>query len=442
MAALVISGDTSGTVTIAAPAIAGTQTYTLPTAVPASNGQVLSSTTTGVLSWASGAVGYTGSTGTGYTGSAGAGGSPAGSSNYVQYNNSGAFGATSNFVWENGTTVGAGTSSPSTYGDGAYGFVAYGSAANARGHISLGGNNTTADEVMGKIHFFNSNSTNAIYRVCAIQAARGADNNSGHLIFQTANSGAPSERVRINSTGTVLINCTTTTPPGNANIKFNPAGQVVFAQGTVTTGDVAKGMVNFLPYGCSTNNTNSEAWADLATGVFIDSQIENGNIALCNSALLIRGQVGGSGSPGALIRAGTGGNGSSSFTQQFRVLYNGNVANTNGTYGSLSDVRAKQDITDAASQWNDIKAIRVRKYRLISDVERSVATGIAATYQIGVVAQELRQTSPGLVEDNGDENNMMTVKSSIMYMKAIKALQEAMNRIETLETEVAALKAR
>ena len=52
MAALVISGDTSGTVTLAAPAIAGTQTYTLPTAVPASNGQVLSATTAGVMSWA------------------------------------------------------------------------------------------------------------------------------------------------------------------------------------------------------------------------------------------------------------------------------------------------------------------------------------------------------------------------------------------------------
>jgi len=368
---------------------------------------------------------------------------PAGSSNYVQYNNSGAFGATSNFVWENGTTVGAGTSSPSTYGDGAYGFVAYGgSTANYRGHISLGGNNTTADEVMGKIHFFNSNSTNAVYRVCAIQAARGADNNSGYLVFQTANSGAPSERLRINSTGTVLVNCTVTTPSNNTNIKFNTVGQVVFAQGTVTTGDVAKGMVNFLPYGCSVNGSNSEAWADLAAGVFIDSQIENGNTALANTALLIRGQIGQASSPGALIRAGTGANGSSAFTQQFKVLYNGNVTNTNNSYGSLSDARAKQDITDAASQWNDIKAIRVRKYRLISDVERSVATGVAAPYQIGVVAQELQQTSPGLVETNGDENNMMSVKSSIMYMKAIKALQEAMDRIENLETEVAALKAK
>jgi len=132
---------------------------------------------------------------------------PAGSNNHVQYNNSGAFGATSNFTWENGTTLGVGgLGSPSTYGDGAYGFVAYGgSTANTRGHISLGGNNTTADEAMGKIHFFNSNSTNAIYRVCAIQAIRGADNNSGHLVFQTANSGAPSEVFRLSATGAAVL---------------------------------------------------------------------------------------------------------------------------------------------------------------------------------------------------------------------------------------------
>jgi hypothetical protein len=35
--------------------------------------------------------------------------------------------------------------------------------------------------------------------------------------------------------------------------------------------------------------------------------------------------------------------------------------------------------------------------------------------------------------------NPKAVKYSILYMKAIKALQEAMAKIETLETKVAAL---
>jgi hypothetical protein len=51
MASLVLSGDTSGTVTLAAPTVAGTQSYTLPTAVPAANGYALTSTTGGTMSW-------------------------------------------------------------------------------------------------------------------------------------------------------------------------------------------------------------------------------------------------------------------------------------------------------------------------------------------------------------------------------------------------------
>jgi hypothetical protein len=50
--AVILTGSVSGTVTIAAPATAGTQSYTLPTGVPAANGYSLTSTTGGVMSWA------------------------------------------------------------------------------------------------------------------------------------------------------------------------------------------------------------------------------------------------------------------------------------------------------------------------------------------------------------------------------------------------------
>ena len=38
------------------------------------------------------------------------------------------------------------------------------------------------------------------------------------------------------------------------------------------------------------------------------------------------------------------------------------------------------------------------------------------------------------------KNQVKKVSYSVLYMKAIKALQEAMTRIETLEADVAALK--
>ena len=69
-----------------------------------------------------------------------------------------------------------------------------------------------------------------------------------------------------------------------------------------------------------------------------------------------------------------------------------------------------------------------------------------------MIAQEVESVSPGLVQTSpvkedetvldADGNELDSIKSinySVLYMKAVKALQEAQTRIETLETKVAAL---
>tara|TARA_Y100000033_G_scaffold50885_1_gene62683 strand:- start:964 stop:2241 length:1278 start_codon:yes stop_codon:yes gene_type:complete len=125
----------------------------------------------------------------------------------------------------------------------------------------------------------------------------------------------------------------------------------------------------------------------------------------------------------------------------FRVTSNGNVTNTNNSYGSISDAKLKENIVDASSQWEDIKGLRVRNYNFIEGQTHT---------QIGVVAQEVETVSPGLVTDSPDldeEGNDLgtvtkSVNYSVLYMKAVKALQEAQTRIETLETQHADLLAR
>jgi hypothetical protein len=131
---------------------------------------------------------------------------------------------------------------------------------------------------------------------------------------------------------------------------------------------------------------------------------------------------------------------------RFFVYSDGDVQNHDNSYTGISDEKLKQDIVDAGSQWDDLKNLRVRKFKFISDVE---AYGDNAKTLIGVVAQEVETVSPGLVKEHPDldnENNDLgtTTKSvnySVLYMKAVKALQEAMERIETLEAKVAALEA-
>jgi hypothetical protein len=126
-------------------------------------------------------------------------------------------------------------------------------------------------------------------------------------------------------------------------------------------------------------------------------------------------------------------------TNAFLVYTNGNVENTNNSYAGISDLKLKENIVNAGSQWDDLKALQVRKYNFKKE------TGQQTHTQIGLVAQEVELVSPGLVSESPDRdedgNDLGTVTKgvnySVLYMKAVKALQEAMERIETLEGMVA-----
>jgi len=114
----------------------------------------------------------------------------------------------------------------------------------------------------------------------------------------------------------------------------------------------------------------------------------------------------------------------------------GSTLNTTGTFTSISsDGRLKENIVDANSQWDDIKNIRFVNYNLINNPELK---------QLGIITQELEQVCPELIintqrseEVNGELiENIKTFKQSIMYMKGMVALQEAMKRIEILEQKL------
>ena len=128
---------------------------------------------------------------------------------------------------------------------------------------------------------------------------------------------------------------------------------------------------------------------------------------------------------------------------RLQILGDGDIKNHDGTYGTISDERIKQNIVDANSQWDDIKAIKVRKYSLKE-------AKLDAPNMLGVVAQELETAGMnGLVYESPDRNldgddlgtTTKNVNYSVLYMKAVKALQETMARVEALEVKVAALEA-
>jgi hypothetical protein len=126
---------------------------------------------------------------------------------------------------------------------------------------------------------------------------------------------------------------------------------------------------------------------------------------------------------------------------RLKIFDDGDVENATGSYAVFSDEKLKENIVPSESQWNDIKSIDVVKYSLKSE-NSDFPT------KIGVIAQQLESAGMNnLVSDRPDKdldgNDLGTttksVKQSILYMKALKALQEAMERIEVLEQKVASL---
>ena len=140
-------------------------------------------------------------------------------------------------------------------------------------------------------------------------------------------------------------------------------------------------------------------------------------------------------------------------TIKSEIESNGDFQSATNSYGATSDSRLKEHIADSGSQWDDVKAMRVRKYAFKSEKSDKPT-------QIGVIAQELEASDmKGLVKTkpymnpppngdgpdepvldaDGNPTDYKTVKYSVLYMKSIKALQEAMARIETLEAKVKTL---
>jgi hypothetical protein len=179
----------------------------------------------------------------------------------------------------------------------------------------------------------------------------------------------------------------------------------------------------------------------------------SGNLLVGNTtsfSSVVRGQFAGA-SNGIYISstaaAGTGDNLIAGFhtgstiaqgTLSFAVATNGNVINTNNSYGAISDIKLKENITDATPKLAGINQVRVVNYNLISSPD---------VKQLGVVAQELEQIFPGMVDETPDRdedgNDLGTVTKSVKYSvfvpMLIKAMQEQQAIIEALTARIEAL---
>lgn len=95
------------------------------------------------------------------------------------------------------------------------------------------------------------------------------------------------------------------------------------------------------------------------------------------------------------------------------------------------DERLKENIVELSSQWENIKGLR--------PVEFDYIESEGGDHQIGFIAQDVEKIYPDVVAQR--EDGMLMIEGmSKQDARMVKALQEAMERIEALEAELSALK--
>ena len=438
-----LSGSTSGYVGLAPAAAAGSTTYTLPSA-DGTSGQFLSTNGSGTLSWATGGSGSS------------------------QWTTSGSD------IFYNTGNVAVG-SAPQTYSLGKA--LEVGFAGNG-----INGASQTQVTFIGNAYYNSGWKYGGTGKAAFMQIDAGAI-----LWYNTDTSGTAgasistfAERMRITSAGDVGIG---TSSPGakldvagsayvrgdSSNATFTSAGQLAIKR---SSGDPVLsfhgntgtqiGNIQFQDAGvCSINvavtqalvfkTNNTESARITSSGDFLvgttsasgrarivqsnnDKVLTVENTAASPSAastLLYLNQSTATTTPFAIqyYSAAFGG------AVRFQVLGDGNVQNTNNSYGAISDIKLKENIVDATPKLADLMQVKVRNYNLKSDPTQK---------QIGVIAQELEQVFPNMVEEQVDHDakgndfgtTTKSVKYSVFVPMLIKAMQEQQEIIESLKARL------
>jgi hypothetical protein len=170
----------------------------------------------------------------------------------------------------------------------------------------------------------------------------------------------------------------------------------------------------------------------VAGGIFANGNVKVGSIASGTSATL---RVEKASTDGLwMIQGFTDGN------EQLRINNQGSIQNSLNSYGGLSDEKLKENIVDATPKLEKLSQVRVVSFNLRSLPKQKL---------IGVIAQELEQVFPSLVDETPDRdedgNDLGTTTKSVKYSVfvpiLIKAMQEQQDMISGLKARITALEA-
>lgn len=119
------------------------------------------------------------------------------------------------------------------------------------------------------------------------------------------------------------------------------------------------------------------------------------------------------------------------------VRSNGGIANFSANNVNISDRRVKEGFMPAGSYYEKMKAVEVVKFHYKSQNSKT-----DDDLNLGVVAQQVLEVAPELVDEGGFEKGkepLLAIFQTDFQYATLKALQEAMTKIESLQARIEAL---
>ena len=241
---------------------------------------------------------------------------------------------------------------------------------NSTGQLTVAGTTSGFDTTAAV------NGLQAHYETDTGEATLGSYSSGGStfMTFHTnSGGGASAEAMRLDSSGNVLVGCTSFGSVSTEGCQLGNSGTAIFSNDS----DVPLYL----------NRTTSGVTTSQVVVSFFRNDVQSGTIGVSQG-----------GTP---------------------------------AFGAPSDIRLKNNVTDHKSELTNVMALRPVRWDWKDETRGSGE---------GFVAQELEQTAWADLVSEGEDGYKMVSGLGAVETRLIKALQEAVTRIETLEAEVAALK--
>ncbi len=388
----------------------GSQGVAGPTGPTGAQGNVGPTGPTGAASTVAGPTGSTGP-----TGPTGSGATPGGSNTNVQFNNSGAFGGSSSFVW-NGTNVGIGLSSPSaklhTYGTGVSGgiYVEDDNPNSAAPLVIVRGNrldNNNSQSFSGGLvlEHFNSNGSTGLITDNTLGTIFFGGNYSSTQFTYTASISAVAEgnwsTTSNAATGIAFYTGSTGNALGTANIYYGTERMRIRNDGNFGFGSVGNSSARVFIKGANSSSSSYAIYCEPVGAAPIFYVANDGTTC-------------------------TGAEAGSPYNKTTSNAANVYVDSAGILYRSTSSLKYKQDISPASFGLAD-----VLKLKPVTFKQKGDETGKRFA---GLIAEEVHEA--GLTEfvqyQNGEPDALAYAN---MVALCIKAIQDLTKRIEDLEAK-------